>query len=83
MLVFGKERVKGTPEDLDEISQWKYQRWKLAQLYPAFKPSDFDAMGDAPWWIGWVDLSRHELTDCVGVLNAQAKAKRKPKEKGS
>jgi hypothetical protein len=70
---------EGTPEELDEVGRWKYQRWKLTQLLPAFKPADFDAMEDAPWWLrDFIDVKRYELNDCVAILNAQKRAKRKP-----
>lgn len=80
MLVFGSETTEGTPEELDVVSRWKYHRWRLAQLFPSMKPSDFDAASDAPWWVNsFIDVKRHELQDCFSVLNAQNKAKKKPK----
>jgi hypothetical protein len=64
---------------MDLVSRWKYERWKLAQSFPGLKPSDFDEMGDAPWWViaGFIDVKRYELQDCKSIINAQIKVKRK------
>lgn len=74
--------AKGTPEELDAVGAWKYQRWKLCQVLPGMKPDDFDKMSDAPWWVreGFIDVKRYEYSDCVSVLNAQTRAKRKPEK---
>ena len=83
MLAFGIEQTLGTPQELDQLSRWKYQRWRLAQLFPAMKPAEFDAAGDAPWFVqeNFIDVRKFEIQDVSSILKAQMKAKKKPEKK--
>jgi hypothetical protein len=83
LLKFGSEQTLGTPHELDQLSRWKYQRWQLAQFFPSMKPTDFDAAGDAPWFVkeNFIDVRKFEILDASSVLKAQRAAKKKPDKK--